>query len=951
MNLEVQFTEVIDFFSVEKVCIQTGTFSGSEDINVTYWTGSTWSSITSDLTASTWNNYTVSVTSATFTIKFGGSTTSSDTTQDTWNIDAVLLQLSGAGSNETVVNNADSDVDSLDDKGLMTDFSHMMALDSSYTNLTETTTPAGVAVSIEPCDIGLTSAQTTNTYTMTLGQVAANTVPFATYYIVTAASTADDYSAYVFDLSISGTTVTATRYDTGTSAALNIYMYLVEFNPDVVRVQKGTFTISASTSTTSAITNAVDQTKTFLVFYYQSSSTAVQQPEFNVRGRFTADNELTFSTVATTTLTGTWYVVEDLGNNWDVQKADINIASGTSSNTGLITTVDMTKTFVVGSAQGGSTDDVSEGSISAYLSDSTHITLEKGGTGTGVIDGTCYAITFTSSSALVERGTIAFTSTQTALSDTSLSARDWSYGMVSSAIRLTDDGFGVGTSSSNNVGPKVRLILDDANDEIDGLRITGSIAATVRWEAVLWLVGGAANNNYTLDQEIQFIDILTELPIAELCIYAGTQGAEALMIDIWNTTSSAWNNIVADINANGWTNTSIVGVGWLASTITFRFVDSNQNSDGSTADQWFIDVAIICVENGGEDNYELDLEEQWTNANYTRANEELCIYMGTFNAGGETLSVQWWNSTGSFWLTIIASLSASQWNNVSVTAYLTSATFTIRFIDGTKTSDSSQGTWQKDACLLHTWTLGYNLNLRVMDLDLTDNIQGAYVYKDSDVKTSDADGWANWTEVSGTVQIKVQYFGFWVNETSLTISSDRTMSLQCKLYDVIVNVRENVRNAKLSNVNVTVYNSTNYKIKSGISDNNGQVSLLNLPNNTLTFTCYAKSDYSLVIKNVARNITQDEQIETIICDENYVGTTSNYSILVWVGGIVIPLEGSFVTNRLKRKMYKKKKEAKQMKTPQKKFYLDIPIVSILHNYNRVNNCNGHILNSYVPENS
>jgi len=40
-----------------------------------------------------------------------------------------------------------------------------------------------------------------------------------------------------------------------------------------------------------------------------------------------------------------------------------------------------------------------------------------------------------------------------------------------------------------------------------------------------------------------------------------------------------------------------------------------------------------------------------------------------------------------------------------------------------------------------------------------------------------------------------------------------------------------------------------------------------------------------------------------------------------------------------------------MKAPQKKFYLDIPIVSILHNYNRVNKCNGHILNLYVPENS
>jgi hypothetical protein len=408
--------------------------------------------------------------------------------------------------------------------------------------------------------------------------------------------------------------------------------------------------------------------------------------------------------------------------------------------------------------------------------------------------------------------------------------------------------------------------------------------------------------NYELDLEFQWTTADFDETNEYLCIYTGTVDAEALKVDVW---TGSWTNIISSLSASQWNNVSI-GSYLTSETITFRFLGGTETSDTSQ-NTWQIDCAIIHVWSTGV-NYELELEEQFTDCDYTRTFEELCIYMGAMN--GETLSVQWWNSTSNSWLTIIASLSSNQWNNVSVVDYLTSATFTILFVDGTKTNDLSQGTWQKDACLLHTWTLGYNLNLRVMDLDLTDHIQGAYVYKDSDIKTSDADGWANWTEVSGTVQIKVQYFGFWVNETSLTISSDTTMSLQCKLYDVIVNVRENIRNAKLSNVNVTVYNSTNYKIKSGISDNNGQVSLLNLPNNTLTFTCYAKSDYSLVIKNVARNITQDEQIETIICDENYVGTTSNYSILVWVGGIMIPLEGSFVTKRLKRKMYKKRKKPK-----------------------------------------
>jgi hypothetical protein len=233
---------------------------------------------------------------------------------------------------------------------------------------------------------------------------------------------------------------------------------------------------------------------------------------------------------------------------------------------------------------------------------------------------------------------------------------------------------------------------------------------------------------------------------------------------------------------------------------------------------------------------------------------------------------------------------------------------------GTETTYSiTAGNINSKTQAIEWYSVGFNLNLRVKDWDLTDNIVNAYVYMNNGtehIKISDVNGWANWTLVSGVVTVQVKYFGFWVNGTTINVDSDKTINLKCNLYDVTINVRENIRNAKLSNVNITVYNGTNYKIKSEISNNNGQVILTNLPNNTLTFTCYAKSDYSLVIKNVARNITQDEQIETIICDENYVGTTSNYSILVWVGGIVIPLEGSFVTKRLKRKMYKKRKKPK-----------------------------------------
>lgn len=137
LEQEVQFGSVIHFLETEQLCIETGSFGGTEDLNVTVWNGSTWSSIASDLTASSWNNFTVAINTTTFTIKFGGSITSSDSTQDWWQIDAVLLQLNGTGINETYVMNDDSNIDSAIDHGDLQSFSNMKNADASYAILNE----------------------------------------------------------------------------------------------------------------------------------------------------------------------------------------------------------------------------------------------------------------------------------------------------------------------------------------------------------------------------------------------------------------------------------------------------------------------------------------------------------------------------------------------------------------------------------------------------------------------------------------------------------------------------------------------------------------------------------------------------------------------------------------------------------------------------------------------
>jgi hypothetical protein len=108
---------------------------------------------------------------------------------------------------------------------------------------------------------------------------------------------------------------------------------------------------------------------------------------------------------------------------------------------------------------------------------------------------------------------------------------------------------------------------------------------------------------------------------------------------------------------------------------------------------WAQSIYATCV------NYELDLEVQWTEVDYTKDNAELCIYAGAL--GSENLRIDVWS--GSNWFTLINSLQPNQWNNASIKAYLTSNTFTIRFKGSTETNDSSQDSWNIDVAILHVW--------------------------------------------------------------------------------------------------------------------------------------------------------------------------------------------------------------------------------------------------------
>jgi hypothetical protein len=93
-------------------------------------------------------------------------------------------------------------------------------------------------------------------------------------------------------------------------------------------------------------------------------------------------------------------------------------------------------------------------------------------------------------------------------------------------------------------------------------------------------------------------------------------------------------------------------------------------------------------------NYALNLEEQWTNVNSTYLNPHpvLCINTGPSEPAG--LAVDAWN--GGSWKTLSNSL-VDGWNNISISSYLTSPDFTIRFRAST---GAIQNSWHLNSALI-----------------------------------------------------------------------------------------------------------------------------------------------------------------------------------------------------------------------------------------------------------
>lgn len=196
-------------------------------------------------------------------------------------------------------------------------------------------------------------------------------------------------------------------------------------------------------------------------------------------------------------------------------------------------------------------------------------------------------------------------------------------------------------------------------------------------------------------------------------VYAQQSNSKDLEVFVWDgsvwtslgvqtlTTSFRWENYTATTVLDTWT--KIDGA---------KIYLKSRSAVGT----YEVDAARLKVDFTDSENYELDLEVQWTSVDFDETNEELGIYGGTM--GAENIRVDVWNGSG--WENLFTDLN-SGWNNVSVTSYLTASNFTIRFKGGTETNDTTQDTWNIDATLLHVWTgagsgdFNYVLNMTEKD--------------------------------------------------------------------------------------------------------------------------------------------------------------------------------------------------------------------------------------------
>jgi hypothetical protein len=328
-----------------------------------------------------------------------------------------------------------------------------------------------------------------------------NAVPFVT---MRTTSTAPNWNYFLPDVYFNSTGIIVNR-TAGTNTVMDVMITVVQFDPNSVKVQSGTFNL-VSGSNTSNLSSAVDLSRSALIFYYTSTANNNIYNSNSIRGNISAVNQLNFSVSgAVGTKSGHWYVFESLDAGFSVQRTELNFAAATVSTTGSISFITTAKTFLIASyITNEANDDPRDGSLYVELTDSTTITGTRSGTPAATLNANVYAITF-SGNENVQRGRFSY-----AVGTGSASANPSAFNLNKSIAwnpvltsRMTDDSVTTAIESS------FQLLNLTSSTTITGSRSETAGIAVGSWEIIDWLPLHApvidsmnVDDNFLSDNEI-----------------------------------------------------------------------------------------------------------------------------------------------------------------------------------------------------------------------------------------------------------------------------------------------------------------------------------------------------------------------------------------------------------------------------------------------------------------
>jgi hypothetical protein len=196
---------------------------------------------------------------------------------------------------------------------------------------------------------------------------------------------------------------------------------------------------------------------------------------------------------------------------------------------------------------------------------------------------------------------------------------------------------------------------------------------------------------------------------------------------VWNENTHSLYLYVGDQNSTPTLDAQ--NTNWLNTVSTANVTQNNfmaskggvepLNGYGDDLRYWSVDRSLSSIQS----DYKTELTGSESNLrSYFKMNNDFSDYGPNHNNGTgsgsysfsadvpfvplttENLRVDVWNGTA--WNNLFTGLTDG-WNNASVSSYLTSSNFTIRFNDGNQTGDAVQDCWQVDVALLRTNTSLY----------------------------------------------------------------------------------------------------------------------------------------------------------------------------------------------------------------------------------------------------